>query len=256
MTFDPLANDSDRQGGALILSSVSPPTNGTASISAGLATYLPAADFSGTDSFTYRVCNRAGLCATAPITVVVSPVNDPPVAVDDIATGAEDESITWVPVVSDPDSEGLSCRSLSNPLHGSASVAGDCGSGRYQPDADYAGPDSFLILVADESSSATAAVSVTVTPVEDPPLARNDFTAIAAGTAVHIDLLANDADPQGVELGVASVDQPGNGVASVNASGTITYAPDPGFAGTDDLTYLACDPGGSCAGATVTVSVG
>jgi hypothetical protein len=72
---------------------------------------------------------------------------------------------------------------------------------------------------------------------------------------VTVAVLANDTDPDGDPLSVGAVSQPAHGTATANPDGTITYLPDPDFAGTDSFTYQACDPDGLCDTATVTITV-
>jgi serine protease AprX len=89
----------------------------------------------------------------------------------------------------------------------------------------------------------------------NPPVAVDDAAATLRDTPVTIDILANDSDPDGEPLSVVSVDDPANGSVRVEADERVTYTPDPGFTGTDAFDYRACDPGGLCASATVTVTV-
>ena len=70
-------------------------------------------------------------------------------------------------------------------------------------------------------------------------------------------MLDNDTDPDDDTLLVDIIGNtpPSNGVLVVNEDGTLTYKPNPGFAGTDSFTYKACDSEGLCDEATVTVNV-
>ena len=87
VTISVLANDSDPDGDALSISAVTPPANGTASISGATIVYTPIAGFSGADRFTYTISDGHGGSATANVVVTVTPQpNRPPVAVDDTAT--------------------------------------------------------------------------------------------------------------------------------------------------------------------------
>ena len=104
----------------------------------------------------------------------------------------------------------------------------------------------------------TATVTVTVLPVDDPPVANDDAAEVAEDGAVAIDVVANDVDLDG-NLDPTSVTvstQPSNGTVSVDpVTGAITYEPDPDFTGTDIFTYEVCDTDGVCDTATVTVEV-
>ena len=92
VTVDVLANDMDPDGDLLHVESVSAASNGAVSRAPdGGVTYTPAADFHGTDTFTYVVSDGEGLTATATVTVTVLPVNDAPVAVGTIPDQMLDE---------------------------------------------------------------------------------------------------------------------------------------------------------------------
>ncbi len=81
VTIDVLSNDSDPEGGALDVTSAGPAANGTVTVNPdGTIDYTPDPDFSGTDTFTYTVCDIAGNCSTATAGVTINEVNDPPTA--------------------------------------------------------------------------------------------------------------------------------------------------------------------------------
>ncbi|MDF0599089.1 cadherin-like domain-containing protein, partial [Psychromarinibacter halotolerans] len=86
---DLLANDTDPDGDPLSVTGIATqPANGTAVYNAvaGTVTYTPDADFSGADSFVITVEDGVGGTATSVVDVTVAPVNDAPVAVDDLGT--------------------------------------------------------------------------------------------------------------------------------------------------------------------------
>ena len=94
-----------------------------------------------------------------------------PIADDVAAAGDEDTLIPWTPSVTDADGDTLTCTIDSLPTAGTATVASDCGSGSYTPAADFHGADLFRYRVSDGTASDTGAVSVTVFPVNDAPVA-------------------------------------------------------------------------------------
>jgi len=99
-------------------------------------------------------------------------------------------------------------------------------------------------------------VSGTVVQViSDPPVANDDTATTDEDTAVTINVLGNDTDPDGDPLSVASVTQGTNGSVAINADDTVTYTPDADFNGTDTFTYTASDGLGGTDTATVTVTV-
>jgi hypothetical protein len=98
-------------------------------------------------------------------------------------------------------------------------------------------------------------VTVLVAPPPNrPPVAVDDAASTAAATAVTIDVLANDSDPDGDALSVTAATQPAGGTATVSGN-AIVYVPAAGFAGTDRFTYTISDGRGGTASALVTVLV-
>ena len=87
------------------------------------------------------------------------------------------------------------------------------------------------------------------------PVAVDDSIETFEETAITIDVLLNDSDPNGDSLTVSDVEDPTNGTASINPDQTITYTPDAGFNGEETFTYTASDGNGGTDTATVTVTV-
>ena len=186
------------------------------------------------------------------------PGNQAPVANDDSATVNEDGA-TDIAVLAndtDPNNDPRTVTGVTNPPQGTASINGN-GTVHYVPDTNYAGADGFDYTIADgKGGTDTGHVSVTVTAVNDAPVAANDSASTAAGTPVTISVLANDSDVEGSALSVASNSSPAHGTATVNANGTITYTPSAGYSGTDTFGYTAKDVLGAVSNvATVTLTI-
>ncbi len=259
-----LGNDTDVDDG-LDPSSVtvtSGPSNGSVNVNPdGSIDYTPDPDFSGSDSFTYEVCDLAGLCDTATVDITVNEVNDGPDAANDSDSVNEDSSVT-IDVLgndSDPD-DGLDPASVAvigSPTNGSTSVNPD-GSIDYTPDPDFFGTDSFTYEVCDFAGDCdTATVDITVDSVNDGPDAVDDAALVNEDSSVTIDVLANDTDVEGaIDPSTVSVTGgPSNGTVNVNPDGTIDYTPDADFFGSDSFTYEVCDVDGDCDTATVDITV-
>jgi subtilisin family serine protease len=88
-----------------------------------------------------------------------------------------------------------------------------------------------------------------------PPVAVDDSAATTEDAPVDVDVLANDSDPDGIDLSVASVTVPLFGSASINANGTVRYTPNLNANGTDHFDYRLSDGSGGIDTGTVTVSV-
>ncbi|WP_173003154.1 Ig-like domain-containing protein [Chitinophaga sp. SYP-B3965] len=99
--------------------------------------------------------------------------------------------------------------------------------------------------------------AVTGTVQNNPPVANNDQYTTVRDVAVSGNVLTNDTDPENDPLTVTitPVTPPAHGTLLLNANGTFTYTPTPGFAGTDGFVYTVCDNKGGCAQGTVTISV-
>ena len=119
-------------------------------------------------------------------------------------------------------------------------------SGQIQTRAplDYETKSSHVVAVKaidPSSASSTIMVNISVTNVDEPPVAVDDIaTATEDGSAITIDVLANDSDPEGEQLTLASATQPTNGSA-IAENGRVTYTPDPGYYGSDQFTYTVSD---------------
>lgn len=258
-----LTNDVGPAGTPLTAALVTAPVNAQAfQLNAdGTFDYTPAADFNGTDTFRYRPVagNLSGTMVT--VTLTVNPVADAPTPVADAFTMAEDGTLfVGTPGVlandANPDAALLTAVVANGPGHGSLVLASD-GSFTYTPDANFNGVDTFTYRAVNgpTPSAGVATVTITVTAVNDPPIARDDLAATKQGQAVAVAVLANDSDPDGDALSAVLVNTPLYGAAVVNADGTITYTPAAGFHGTDTFTYRASDGVATSEIATVTVIV-
>src|SRR5262249_23529047 len=155
----------------------------------GQFSYTPFADYSGSDSFSYRLSDSYGGSAVGSASLLVRPVNDAPAAADDRYSTPEDTPLQ-LPfsglLANDaevhsppPQPPGLAGGA---PAPGSLTAAG--GGLAYTPDADYSGSDGFSYPVGDGLATASAAVAITVTPVNDAPVAVADSFSTAEDLAL------------------------------------------------------------------------
>ncbi len=252
------ANDADVDGPALTVTGVDNPVNGTVMLVAGTVTFVPTAGFVGQASFEYQVSDGfAG--DTGRVVVTVVETNTAPSATDDTATTAEDTLLVVTGAVVtgndvDPDAQLLTVTAVQNPVNGT--VVLDAGDARFTPAANYSGPASFEYVVSDGSATDVGLVVVTVTPVNDAPIATDDSATVAEDAAATvIDVLANDRDVESAPT-VSAVTQPANGVVTIGGGGAgVSYQPTADFSGTDTFTYTVADGTGGTATATVTVTV-
>jgi len=253
--IDVLDNDSDPDGDLLSVDWVGQPDRGSVANNGGDVTYTPDPNFHGTDTFRYAATDGNGGQAEAAVTVVVSPVNDPPMAQDDSKSVAEDTSLTIDVLAndSDPDGDSITVQSVTQPGNGTATNAGVDVS--YLPHPNFHGIDTFTYTIADgHGGTSIAQVTVAVAAVNDAPIALDDNATTHEDTTVNINVLLNDSDPDGDNLIIQSVTRAENGSVTNNGFDVI-YSPAIEFNGTDSFTYTISDGNGGTSTSTVTVAV-
>ncbi|HWT00723.1 MAG TPA: Ig-like domain-containing protein [Pyrinomonadaceae bacterium] len=249
---------SDVDGDGLNSVIVSGPSHGTLSGSGLNLVYTPAANYSGDDSFSFKVNDGSADSNVATVRIQVSPVNDAPVANGQAVTTTEDSFKAITLSGSDVDGGGLSYVVVSGPAHGTVSM-GSGGNVTYRPAANYNGADSFTFKVNDGAadSNNVATVAIQVTPVNDAPVAAGDAATTTRGVPVSIPVRANDTDVDGDVLTVVSVSQgSGGGTVTISGGGTgVTLSPRTNFVGQETFTYTVSDGKGGTSAALVTVNV-
>jgi uncharacterized protein (DUF302 family) len=255
-SIDVLNNDSDADGDALTVVSVTTPASGTATIAGNMVVYTAFVPFPGTDAFNYTISDGQGGTATATVRITAGTIpNTPPVAGDDFVSTQIAVPVI-IPVLdndSDADGDPLTILSVTTPAQGTATITGFLVT--YQSTSTtFTGIDTFQYTISDGNGGlATATVTVTVMQTNSPPVA-NDDVATTGNMPVVIPVLDNDSDPDGHPLAIIATSQPANGLVAFNNT-TVTYSPDGGFVGTDTFTYTISDGHGGEATAQVTVTV-
>jgi hypothetical protein len=265
-----LANDTDPDGDTLSITTIGAAAHGSAAVdpSGTSIVYTPAAGYSGPDTFSYTASDGAGGSDTADVSVTVTPVNDPPVATDDTATTAEDTATTIGVLANDtdPDADTLSITNVGAPAHGTAVLDPSGTAIDYTPATGYSGPDTFSYTASDGAGgSDTAVVSVTVTPVDDPPVAEPHSVSTTSPNPVTVQL--RGTDPDTCELTFQVIDLPDHGgVGSLAAqpcvagtpntdTATVVYTPTGGSSGPDSFSYRVLDATGASPAVTISISV-
>ncbi|MDV5034243.1 tandem-95 repeat protein [Vibrio diabolicus] len=164
------------------------PANGTVSVNPdGSVTYTPNDNYYGLDSFTYIVTS-GGVSESTTVNVDVTPVNDAPVAKDDIATTQEDTAVTIDVLTNDNDVDGdkLSIESASVPKEQGTVEVVD-GKLVFSPAENFNGDAEITYTVTDGSLTDEAKVAVTVNPVNDAPTIKVDAVESITEDAVSTD---------------------------------------------------------------------
>ena len=241
-------------------------TAGVFSVNAGVLTFYPAANYNGPASITYTVNDNSGATSNvATVSITVTPVNDAPIANNDLATTNEDSPVTINVLGNDTDIEGLNNSSVTitvQPTNGTVSVNPTTGAITFTPAANFFGTTTFTYQVCDNGMPVLcddAVVTVTVNSVNDAPVANNDNATTAEDTPVNINVLLNDTDIEGLNPSSVTITvPPANGTVTVNPiTGVLTFNPAPNFFGTTTFTYQVCDNGFPvlCDDAVVTLTV-
>ncbi|MFN5273993.1 MAG: beta strand repeat-containing protein [Planctomycetota bacterium] len=263
-----LANDTDADNAidTATVVIVNSPSNGTAILGVGgVVQYTHDGTETTVDSFTYRVSDVSGKASNlATVSISITPVNDPPVAVNDAATIPSNIAAIVDLAANDFDNDdGLDLASIAigtQPSHGTLTVQTD-GKVSYVHDGSEATSDVFTYRIRDKSGqlSNEATVSLTITLVNQPPIAVPDSATVSApGGQVVIDVAGNDSDPDGgLNLGsVVIITQPSHGTALNLGNGSIRYTHDGSDATSDSFTYKIRDFAGELSNeATVTITV-
>ena len=252
-TVDVLANDSDKEGSALTLVRVaegSAPVV-TATIENNQLVLTPDAGFTGSADVGYIVADEQGAESVAKVTVTVPQPEQEFTVGDSQFAIAEDNVLRVSPA------ETLTFTAVTEgPQHGVAAVV----EGRlvYTPAENYNGADSFSYSVRNEDGEiAEASIAVTVTPVNDAPVAGDDEVTINAGESLTVDVLANDIDPEGdTPLTITGILEESAEQIGVEIVGNqLQLTPQEGFAGSFDVGYEVTDANGATGVGIVTVTV-
>jgi len=241
----------DPDGDALTYTVLTAPAHGTLSGSAPNVTYTPAPNYHGADAFTFRVNDGRFDSAPATINLTVTPLNDPPLANPQTLTTVEDTPLPIVLSGSDIENDALTYTVLQAPAHGT--LSGSAPNLTYIPTTNYHGPDAFTFRVNDGAlDSAAATVSITVTPVNDAPIAQDQRLETPRDTPLPITLTGSDPDGDALQFTV--VDVPAHGALSGTAP-SLTFTPTAGFHGEDRFTFRVNDGALNSPLATVFITI-
>ncbi len=259
-----LSNDTDVEGNPLTAVVNSGPTHGTLTLNVnGSFVYTPTANYTGSDSFTYRANDGTANSNTATVSLTIHAVNDAPVAMNDSYVTTEDAVLTIATpgvIANDTDVDGdpLTAALAGGVSHGTLTLNAN-GSFVYTPTANYNGSDSFTYRANDgTANSNTATVSLTINHVNHAPVAANDSYNTNEDTVLSIaspGVLSNDTDADGNPLTATLVSGVSHGTLTLNANGSFVYTPTANYNGSDSFTYRANDGTANSNVATVTILI-
>ena len=247
----------------------------------GALTYTPNTDFNGDDTFTFTAKDdKAAVSNAATVTITVSPVNDPPISENQslsVAEETETGTITLVATDVDDNNATLTYTIATLPSSGILKDGGTAitatgtdlsGALTYTSNTDFVGDDTFTFTAKDDEAevSNAATVTISVSNVNDPPVAQNQsLTAEEETETGTINLVATDVDDDNATLTYTIATLPSNGTlkaggtvitAAGDLSGALTYTPNTEFNGDDTFTFTAKDDEAAVSNtATVTITV-
>ncbi|EIA0835781.1 tandem-95 repeat protein, partial [Vibrio parahaemolyticus] len=208
----------------------------------GTWTFTPQIDDDTEVSFTFDIIDDEDLVVSGSANLDILPINDAPNAKNDVITTEEDTAVTIDVLVNDSDVEGdvLSIQSASVPSEqGSVDIVD--GKLVFTPAENFNGEATITYIVTDGDLTDEAKVSVTVTPVNDSPVAVDDTTSIQEDTAVTIDVLTNDTDVDGDKLSIESASVPKEQGTVEVVDGKLVFTPAENFNGDAEITYTVTD---------------
>jgi large repetitive protein len=257
VTIDVLDNDSDPDNQPLTITEATVPAEqGSVEIVNGQLVFTPAPDFNGEATISYTVADPDGNTDTAVVNVDVLPVNDL-VAVDDVAQTDEDTPVTIDVVANDQNPDGGAPTVIGATVPAAQGTVAIVGNKLvFTPATNFYGEATIDYTIEDEEGAVDVAkVTVTVNSVLEAPIAVDDVETTDFETAVTIDVLENDSDPDGTVLTVigASVPDVQGSVAIVDNK--VVFTPATGFEGEATISYTIEDADGLTADAVVTVTV-
>jgi VCBS repeat-containing protein len=230
------------------------PAHGSVTGTGPSLSYLPASNYNGSDAFTFTASDGT-LTSTATISINVTPVNDPPVATLQNLTTPEDQALGLTLTGTDVEGSPLTFVVTTSPLNGT--LTGTAPNLVYTPALNYNGTD-FISFKANDGQldSTVATISITVVPVNDPPVAQNSSVTVSAGNQVSVALSATDVDQfETLTLTYAVVTPPQHG-ALTGTGQTLIYKPTAGYEGPDSFTFKATDVKNAASNvATVSITV-
>ncbi len=205
-------------------------------------------------------CALDGNEITAPMSrpraLAVTFDNHAPVAVDDGAETPEDTPVVVSVLVNDIDTEGspLTVSSATYGAHGAVEIGGGAVSVTYSPSLNWNGLDSFTYTVSDGYGGlGTGTVNVTVSPVNDPPVAED--LAVSTKRQQPVGGTVSGADVDGDPLSYAKAEDPVHGSAAVASDGAFTYTPAPDYVGDDSFRFTVTDTSNVASTGTVGITI-
>jgi len=219
-------------------------------------TFIPTPDINGTDILEIVVCDSGNpaLCDSIIVVTEITPVNDPPIIMDNDETimlnTEEDNVLNFCLTVTDADNDPLSGNDiLSDSDNGVYTVdSGNALCYSFSPNENFFGQEIVSISVCDNGTPNlcdVASIIIEIVPVNDAPIVTDDEITVLRNRSFTGNLLENDSDIEGHTLSVnlPLEASPLHGELVIDEAGNFTYTPDQTYFGEDSFSYVVCDNG-------------
>ena len=255
ITSSVLLNDFDPNDDPLSTQLLSNPTKGDVKLDNGQYTYTPYFYENGRDSFRYVLCEAIEpfQCDTAFVYIDIFPINNPPIAIDDINLTLENTATSGNVLTNDFDPEGdqvsIFLPIIMFPENGQVSME-ENGNYTYQPDFLFVGEDRFSYKVCDDgipSYCDTAYVIIHVISTDNntnqAPIGVNDYFQIFVNEQFSGELIGNDIAPDGtiISINTGPITSPKNGRVEIYNTGRFDFIPEEDRVGTETFEYEICN---------------
>jgi len=248
---------SDVDGDALQFSIVTQPNGGNIQItnsSTGAFTFTPDLNANSNTSFSFQVSD-GNLSDNAFVLINITPVNDAPVAQSGTLSTAEDTPVNGGFSGSDVDGDTLQFSVVTQGSLGTAVITNvNTGAFTYTPNLNANGSDTISFQVSDGNLTSTANVAVTISAVNDAPVATNSSVTTAEDSPISAVLQGSDVDSTSLQFSIINQAVFGTVVINNSATGAFTYTPNPNANGVDRFSFRVSD-GVAANSASVTVTV-
>ena len=240
------------------------PTHGKLEGKAPNLTYIPNKDYNGIDNFNFIVNDGLEDSNEATITLNITPINDAPIAKDDKITLDEDTNIIINPLSNDSDvdiqtnQDRVTITNITQPQNGKAKIKNN--TIIYTPNQNFNGKDSITYTIEDKNKTiAKATIDITINPINDAPIAKDDNITTEQAKAITINPLSNDSDvdikTNQDKLTITKVKTSNSAKAVIKNNTQILYIPNRVFFGKDSITYTIKDKAGARATAKIDIDV-
>jgi len=217
-------------------------------------TFTPDHNWFGSTSFDWNGYDGAGYAlAFEQVNIMISPLNDAPIANAVAITTTEDTTVSSLITASDQEGDILTFDKSENPKHGTAMVNSN-GTFTYSPTANFHGTDSFTVTISDGNAGIMAiTVNVLVFKVNDAPvILPYSLTTLEDTYAIGV---VTASDPDGDELSFSMESSPSHGLVSINTNGEFNYTPSADYFGNDSFSVKVSDGNGNSATSIVQVTI-